>query len=90
MVLDTSLLNTQYYKVRIKGKVEQSRRRSCALPLHLSVVVIEKGAYGSPSTKGRQLYLLLTTWEPKESTINAEEPLILELFFIVKDGFNER
>ena len=26
MALDTSLLNTQQYKVRIKGKVEQSRR----------------------------------------------------------------
>ena len=25
MVLDTSLLKTQHYKVRIKGKVEQSR-----------------------------------------------------------------
>ena len=25
MVLDTSLLNTQQYKVRIKGKVEQSK-----------------------------------------------------------------
>ena len=32
MVLDTSLLNTQDYKVRIKGKVEQSRGRSSALP----------------------------------------------------------
>ena len=32
MVLDTSLLNTQHYKVRIKGKVEQSRERSGALP----------------------------------------------------------
>ena len=31
MVLDTSLLNTQQYKVRIKGKVEQSRERSSAL-----------------------------------------------------------
>ena len=31
MVLDTSLLNTQQYKVRIKGKVEQSRERSNAL-----------------------------------------------------------
>ena len=28
MVLTTSLLNTQQYKVRIKGKVEQSRERS--------------------------------------------------------------
>ena len=32
MVLDTILLNTQHYKVRIKGKVEQSREKSCALP----------------------------------------------------------
>ena len=32
MVLDTYLLNTQQYKVRIKGKVEQSRERSSALP----------------------------------------------------------
>ena len=31
MVLDTSLLNTQQYKVHIKGKVEQSRERSSAL-----------------------------------------------------------
>ena len=27
MVLDTSLLNTQQYKVRIEGKVEQSREK---------------------------------------------------------------
>ena len=32
MVLDISLLNTQQYKVRIKGEVEQSWERSCALP----------------------------------------------------------
>ena len=32
MILDTSLLNTQHYKVRIKGKVEQSRKRSRTLP----------------------------------------------------------
>ena len=32
MALDTSLLNTQQYKVRIKDKVEQSRERSSALP----------------------------------------------------------
>ena len=35
---DTSLLNTQQYKVRVKGKVEQSRERS-------SVVAFEKGAF---------------------------------------------
>ena len=32
MVHDTSLLNTQRYMVCIKGKVEQSRERSSALP----------------------------------------------------------
>ena len=32
MVLDAALLNTQHYKVRIKGKVEQSREWSSALP----------------------------------------------------------
>ena len=32
MILDTSLLNTQQYKVRIKGKMEQSRESSSALP----------------------------------------------------------
>ena len=35
MVLDTSLLNTQQYKVRIKGKVEQYMERSSALPYTL-------------------------------------------------------
>ena len=32
MVLDTSLLNTQQYKVRIKGEMEQFWERSSALP----------------------------------------------------------
>ena len=45
MVLDGTLLNTQHYEVRIKNKVEQSRARCCP-PLHLSVVAIEKGAFG--------------------------------------------
>ena len=56
MVLDTFLLNTQQYKVRIKGKVEQSRERSSALyytltlTLHRGVVDIEKEAFWSPMT----------------------------------------
>ena len=48
MVLDASLLNTQQYKVRIKGNVEQYRERSSALPY--AVVAIEKGAFESHST----------------------------------------
>ena len=48
MILDTSLLNTQEYKVHIKGKVKQSRE--LRPPLYLGVVAIEKGAFWSPST----------------------------------------
>ena len=32
LVLDAALLNTQHYKVSIKGKVEQSREWSSTLP----------------------------------------------------------
>ena len=42
MVLDATLLNTQHYKVRIKGKMEQSREWSNALSYTL---------VWSPSTK---------------------------------------
>ena len=35
MVLDVSLLNTQLYKIRVNGKVEQSRERSSNLPYTL-------------------------------------------------------
>ena len=50
MVLDTPLLNIQQCKVRIKGKVGQSRESSSALLYTLGVVAIEKGAFWSPST----------------------------------------
>ena len=49
MVLDATLLNTQHYKVRIKGWVEQSKERSCTL--NLGVVAIEKGAFESHSIR---------------------------------------
>ena len=32
MLFDVALLNTQHYKVKIKGKVKQSREWSSALP----------------------------------------------------------
>ena len=35
MVFDAALLNTQHYKVRIKGKVEQSREMSSTFPYTL-------------------------------------------------------
>ena len=57
---------TQHYKVRIKGKIEQSRERSSVLP-YTSVVAIEKGAFGLPWTKVTNLtyfmsYLHLIIW----------------------------
>ena len=60
MVLDSSLLNTQHYKVRFKGKVEQSRERNSALS-HLGVVAIEKEVFGSPSNKAKDVNLSGTT-----------------------------
>ena len=53
MVLDTSLLNTRPYKVGIKGKVEQSRERSSALPYTLI-----REPSGLPSFMVGQLYFL--------------------------------
>ena len=35
MVLDTFLLNTKHFKVRIKDKMKQSKERSSALPYTL-------------------------------------------------------
>ena len=49
IVLDTSLLNTQQYKVRIKGS-GAIQGKEWRPPLHLGVVAIEKGAFSSPST----------------------------------------
>ena len=46
MVLDLSLLNTQHYKVWIKGKVEQSRERGSALPN--TSIAIENEPSGHP------------------------------------------
>ena len=52
IVLDDSLFSTQNYKVRIKGKVEQSRELSNTLPYTLVLsVAFKKGAFESPATK---------------------------------------
>ena len=60
MVLDTSLLNTQQYEVRIKGKVEQSRERSSA-PHHTPrCSSYWKGSLLVDLDYGRQLYFTFT------------------------------
>ena len=57
MVLDASLLNTQHYKVRIKGKVEQSREGVAPSPTPWCSSY-RKGSLRVTLDYGRQLYLL--------------------------------
>ena len=52
MVLDATLLNTQHYKVLIKGQMEQSRERSSTLPYR-------KGSLRVTFSYGCHLYLLM-------------------------------
>ena len=58
MVLDASLLNTQHYKVRIKGKVEQSREGVAPSPTPWCSSY-RKGSLRVTLDYGRQLYNLL-------------------------------
>ena len=58
MVLDTSLLNTQHYKVRIKGKVEPSREGVAPSPTSWCSSY-RKGSLRVTLDYGRQLYLLI-------------------------------
>ena len=58
MVLDAVLLNTQHYKVRIKSSGE-IQGMEWSPPLDLGVAPIEKGAFGSPSTKVINFYFII-------------------------------
>ena len=55
MVLDASLLNTQHYKVRIKGKVEPSREGVAPSPTSWCCSY-RKGSLRVTLDYGRQLY----------------------------------
>ena len=57
MVLDVSLLNTQHYKVRIKGKVEQSREGVAHSPTPWCSSY-RKGSLRVTLDYGRQLYFI--------------------------------
>ena len=58
MVLDASLLNTQHYKVQIKGKVEPSREGVAPSPTSWCSSY-RKGSLRVTLDYGRQLYFLL-------------------------------
>ena len=67
MVLDTSLLNTQEYKICIKGKVEQ----------FIGVVAIEKEAFWSPSTKVANFtYQCIPPLEIEPATIESRSKTV--------------
>ena len=55
MVLGAALFNNQHYKVRIKGNGIQGMESHP--PLRIDVVAIEKGVFGSPSTKVINYYI---------------------------------
>ena len=57
MVLDASLLKTQHYKVRIKGKVEQSREGVAPSPTPWCSSY-RKGSLRVTLDYGRQLYFI--------------------------------
>ena len=68
MVLDASLLSTQHYKVRIKGKVEQSRKGVAPSPTHWCSSY-RKGSLRVTLDYGRQLYLLIILKNKKKSVL---------------------
>ena len=57
----TSKLNTQQYKVRIKGKVEQSRERSSALPYNSVSQLMKREHSGRPRLRLATFSIILDT-----------------------------
>ena len=51
IVLDTTLLSTQNYKVRIKGKVEQSRKLRSVLPYTTVWLQLKREPSGQPQLR---------------------------------------
>ena len=79
MVLDTSLLNTQHYKVRIKGKVEPSREGVAPSPTSWCSSY-RKGSLRVTLDYGRQLYLLTYLNEDFPKPKESEEALAFILY----------
>ena len=84
MVLDASLLNTQHYKVRIKGKVEQSREGVAPSPTPWCSSY-RKGSLRVTLDYGRQLYFYLylpVSWSSVVANISL--PLSCTLYISFK------
>ena len=61
MVLDVTLINTHHYKIRIKGKVEQSRE--VAPLLHLSILAMEREPPDHLRLRSPTLYMYMHIYE---------------------------
>ena len=59
MVTDTSLLNTQHYKVRINGKVEQSKEWSSDLPYTTVLKLLKREPLGHPRLRSPTIYIYI-------------------------------
>ena len=77
MVLDASLLNTQHYKVRIKGEVEQSREGVAPSPTHWCSSY-RKGSLRFTLDYGRQLYFSLFVYK----SLVFDKKVLINLFDI--------
>ena len=71
MLLDPYLLNTQHYKVRIKGKVEQSRKRSNALPYNSVWQLSKRKPLGHPRLRSPTLFYLWTLTKRLEKKLDG-------------------
>ena len=60
MVLDNSLLNTQHYKVRIKGKVKQTKERSSVFTFISVSQLMKMKPLGFPRLRLPNLLIYLT------------------------------
>ena len=65
MVLGAALLNSEHYNVRITCSGAIQGKKLCP-PIHLSIVAIEKGAFGSPLTTAANITLDVMMINKKE------------------------
>ena len=89
MVLDASLLNTQHYKVRIKGKVEQSREGVAPSPTPWCSSY-RKGSLLVTLDYGRQLYFTQLNGSKYfyvRGAINGLPDFFLQAFKIAVDSW---
>ena len=90
MVLDNFLFNTQQYKVRIKRKVEQSRKRSSALPYPSVLKLLKREHSGPPRLCSPTLLLSFINQIFLSQFLNLIFSCLFVLFFIYPVHWSNR